>query len=219
MPEINSLSAFRRKVSKSYETISAAYHESGHVICSLLRHMKVESANIYEDKKIKQICGLTIFYPYDIKQFNQQLANYFLISEICINYAGLVVEKIFYKKISGSDKFPSFLKDGSSHDTQAAAKLLKKLSFISPGRQRFLYKQKLTKQLFNLLESYWLDIELIAHDLIQKKKINFNQIKSLLTKKSNNKIFWRQRFKAISYILRHDGKPLDDQAVKIIINV
>ena len=215
----SSLSIFRRKVSKSYETISAAYHESGHAICSLLRHMKIESASIYEDKKIKQICGLTIFYPYDLKKFNQHLANYFLISEIYINYAGLVVEKIFYKKISGSDKFPSFLKDGSSHDTREAAKLLKKLSFISPGRQRFLYKRKLTNQLSILLESYWSDIELIAHALIQKKKINFNQIKSLLLRKSNNKVFWRQRFKSINYVLRHENDPLDDQTVKIIINV
>ena len=214
----NYLSIFRHKVSKSYETISAAYHESGHVICSLLHHIKVESASIYEDKKIKQICGLTIFNPYDIKKFNQSLANYFLVSEININYAGLVAEKIFYKKISGSDKFPSFLKDGSSHDTKEAAKLLKKISFIAPGKQRFLYKKKLTNQLSILLESYWSDIELIAHTLIQKKKINFNQIKYLLLRKSNNKVFWRQKFKAISYVLRHEDKPLDDQSVKIIIN-
>lgn len=219
MAKESSTTIFRKKVSKSYETLCVAYHEAGHAICALLKYIYVDSAFIYEDSATKKMCGETYFCPYEIGNSKQQILNYFLIGEICINYAGLVTEKIFYKKISGSDKFPSFLKDGSSLDTQSAAKILKKYNLIPPGRQRYLFKQKLTKQLISLLDNYWSDIEILAHALIQKKKLNYDQIKFLLIKKSQNKLFWKQRFKAIEFISSASAPELDDEVVKIIINM
>jgi hypothetical protein len=219
MSKESSLTIFRKKVSRSYENLCVAYHEAGHVICALLKYMRVEGATIYEDAKIKQMCGETLFYSYEDHAFNQQLLNYFSIGEICVNYAGLVTEKIFYKKISGSNKFPSFLKDGSSLDTQAAAKILKKSNIVPSGKQRYLYKQKITKQLLSLLENYWSDIELIAHILIQKKKINYKQIKYSLLRRSSNKILWKQRLKTIEFISSLESKGLDDQVLKLIINM
>jgi hypothetical protein len=133
-------------------------------------------------------------------------------------YAGLTTEKIFYKKISGSDKFPSFLKDGSSSDTQTAAKIFKKYNFVSPGQARFVFKKKITKQISILLENYWEDIEILSHLLFQKKKITYEQIKKLLTTKSKNKFFWKDQLKKIE-ILYHEDTDLDDDTIRIMLSI
>lgn len=216
---LKNLSIFRKQVSKNYETVSVAYHEAGHVICSLLKHMNVESASIYEERHSRKMGGETFFNTREDREVNQRLEQHFMIGEVYVNYAGLIAEKLLYKKISGSDKFPSFLKDGSSLDTEAAAKLIKKLNLAQPGKERYLYKQKIIKQITNLLDDHWKEIELIAHFLIQKKKINAKQIKSLLIRRSGNKLFWKQRFNTIGLILSLDKTSLDDEIIRIIVSV
>ena len=70
----------RANISKLYDCIISAYHESGHVIYGLLHFMKVSSVNLFEDKKNKRIGGLCNYECAkdlsDIKDnslFNEQL--------------------------------------------------------------------------------------------------------------------------------------------------
>ena len=211
--------SFKKKVSKSYETISVSYHESGHAICALLRCIKIKIVSIKQNERFQQMEGITEYFSYIHNIQNKELFNYYLNSEIYIYYSGLVSEKLFYKKISGSDKFPSFLKDGSSYDTKEAAKLITKYHLYSPGEQRFKYKRKVTKQIGLMLEDYWSDVELLSHFLFKKKRINYQQIKSLMIRKSINKQFWRRHFKKIDQLTSVLSYPLDSDKIKTILEL
>src|SRR5690242_13055202 len=104
------ISDIRKKVTHTHELISTAYHEAGHTIYGLLHYMQINTVCIFEDKKYKRICGVTIFnYPIESCEVDDiELFNKLIRSEICINYAGLAAEKYYFKIISGSDKFPGY---------------------------------------------------------------------------------------------------------------
>lgn len=213
----NKIIEFKNKVSKSFETITVSYHESGHTICALLRFIQVDVVSIKQNEE-KQMEGVTGYLSNLDNIQDAELFTYFLNSEIYLYYSGLVAEKILYKKISGSDKFPSFL-NGSSLDTQSAAKLITTYHKYSAGPERYKYKKKVTKQLASVLTSYWEDVELVSHFLFRKKRINFKQLKSLLIRKSINKEFWKKQFKSISLLHKIVSKPLDTDKIKIIIGL
>jgi len=61
-----SIGEIRKKVTKTHELISTSYHEAGHVIYALLHFMLVDSVQIYEDKKLKRINGVT-YYDFPIE--------------------------------------------------------------------------------------------------------------------------------------------------------
>lgn len=201
----------RNKMAKTHELISLCYHEAGHTLYGLLHFFKVNPVSLFENPKEKRIWGITSYYlPMDITKTDDKfLINYFVQSEICLNYAGLTAEKLFYKKTSGSDKFPFVLKMGSEEDTVAAANLIKTHNLAPPGPKRYLFKKKLIKNTSIILNEYWDDITLISHSLFQKKKLNFLELKDLLCKKSVNKVFWKEHLKNMDvifndYILSED---------------
>ena len=209
----------RKKVTKTHELISTAYHEAGHTVYALLHHMFVQSVCIFEDKKSKRIHGFTHYNSPEVaKTEDLDLRNHLLINEIRLSYAGLTAEKYHFKSISGSDKFPMFLKEGSSDDTLSAAALIKRYNLAPPGRKRYNYKQKLIRQTLHELQDHWDAVTVIAHALFQHKRLNFQDIRQLLTKKTRNRKFWIQHFKEIQFIY-DNADTLDEKQLKSILSV
>lgn len=209
---------FRKKITYIHELISTAYHEAGHTVYGLLHFMKIESVCVFENKKLKRIEGLTHFDSPDLSQFNDPvLLNRLLHSEICFRYAGLTAEKYFFRSISGSDKFPVFLKDGSSDDTLRAGYLIRQYNVAPPGKKRYAYKKKAINQTLYELQCNWDAITIISHALFERRSLDFSEIKNLLIKNSDNKEFWKNQFKIIESIYQNNAH-LDEEFYKYILS-
>lgn len=196
-----SISDIRKKITATHEMISTSYHEAGHAVYSLLCGMNVPYVCIFKNKKNNRVEGFCHYETPDVASLQDANLAFLLVdSEIGIKYAGLTAEKYNFKIISGSDKFPMFLRDGSSDDTLSAAALIKKYNIVSPGKKRYSYKKRKINQVLKELQIYWNDVTLLAHHLFAKKRLSFFDIKKLLIKKSPNKIFWKEQFKIISEI-------------------
>lgn len=198
---IGTIDEIRKKSHQIHEFISTAYHEAGHTIYGLLHFMKIESVYIFEEKKSKRIEGFTHYTspPLDSIQDPTLLDNR-IYSEIGLSYSGLVAEKYYFKTASGSDKFPLFLRDGSSHDTYSASQVIRKYNLAPPGRKRYDFKKKIIREINHELQENWDAVTLVAHALFQKKKLSYSELKDLLTKKGKNKSFWKEQFKSINYL-------------------
>ena len=206
----------KSKLSNCLDLISTTYHESGHVIYGLLHLMRVESVCVYEDKIVDRISGLTQYNSIDASSIsNNYLAAFIVNADICSNYSGLISEKILFKEISGSDKLPLFLKDGSSEDTLKAAKIIRKYNLADPGKKRYSFKKKLIKETANELILFWEDVKLVAYHLFKHKKLMFNDLKKILTTKSQNKKFWKKKIKFIEYIY-FDISSIDENLIRIM---
>jgi len=192
-----SIGEVRKKVTKTYEFITTSYHEAGHAVFALLCYMKVSAVCIFEHKMLKRIHGFTQYESPDIdpnhSQFIQQLEQ-----EISLSYAGLLSERHHFKSISGLDQIPMFIKEGSSNDIFAITKMLQKYNPVPAGKKRYAYKQKLARKTMKILIEYWDAIELVAHSLFKHKRLVYQDLRDLLTKKSKNKKFWKEQFKIIS---------------------
>jgi len=193
-----------KKLSRTHDLISTTYHESGHTIYALLHSMKIESVCIIDGPRIG---GFTYFDSItdllnedQLNSYSSELINKLYINEAAMNYAGLTAEKLFYKKSSGSNKFPMILRDGSSDDTLTAAALIRKHNLSPAGKKRYSFKKKLIKEVSIELENNWDAVSAIAHALFDRKKIYFDDIKYILIRKTNNKEFWKNKFKDINYI-------------------
>lgn len=214
-----SIKEFRKKITNIHELISTAYHEAGHTIYGLLHLMKIDYICIFENRKLKRIEGLTYFYSPSLNNFNDPvLLQNILYSEICFRYAGLTAEKYYFKKISGSDKFPLFLRDWSSDDTMCASNLIRQYNVAPPGKKRYSYKKRIISETLNTLSKYWNDVTIIAHALFDKKKLNDSEVKQLLLKKSKNKEFWKKQFKIIDNIYNNNAY-IDEHSYKITLSI
>lgn len=204
-----SIDDFRKKVTKTYEFISTSYHEAGHAVYGLLHFMKIESVYVFEDKKFKRINGFTHYHSPQLDSIEdiKMLGNR-VYAEIGLSYAGLVAEKHQFLLASGSNKFPLFLKDGSSDDTIEASKVMRKYQVAPPGRKRYEFKKKMIREVGQELQEHWDAVTLIAHALFRKKQLNFLELKTLLTRKTNNKKFWKNQFKIIEPIYLEDGSSI-----------
>lgn len=196
-----SIKEIRKKVTSTHECISTSYHEAGHAVFSLLCGIQVPTVYVFQNKKSKRWDGFTHYNSVDLSCVNDLfLLNELLNIEIGIKYAGLVAEKYHFKRISGSDKFPMYWKDGSSDDTKQAAALIKKYNTVPAGRKRYAYKQKIIRQVLRELEQHWDAVTAVAHALFRKKRLYFNDLKEILIKKTSNKNFWKQQFKSIENV-------------------
>lgn len=210
----------RKKFTEIYDLIFTTYHEAGHAIMGLSHFMKVDSVYVFENRKNKRIEGIcdleSVKEPGEI--VDPDLINYILISDICAMYAGLITEKCLFKTLSGSDKFPLFLKNGSSDDTLFAAKVMKQYNLAAPGQKRYNFKKKLIKQTLSELENNWESISLVAHTLHKKKKLNYEELKFVLTKKSKNKEYWKRQFKIIDFIFEQRDN-LGENEIKTMLSI
>lgn len=206
------------KIATNFDYIMTAYHESGHVIYALLHIMRVQSVSIYENKEFNRVDGVTCYdSPNQLECVKDtDYSNLIIRHEVGINYAGLISEKILLQSISGSAKTPLFVSEGSSDDNKNARDLIKKYNISAPGKPRIKYKQTLLQDIRRELYEYWDDVILISHALFNKHKLVIEDLQRLLTKKSLNKIFWKEQFKKINYLY---DSCLDTKNLNIIFKV
>lgn len=57
-----------------------------------------------------------------------------------------------------------------------------------------------------LMIPYWEDVQLIAKSLFKSKKLYWDDLKSLLTRKSKNKAFWKKQLKDIELLFEAGRK-------------
>lgn len=213
-----SISEVRKKVTKTHEFISTSYHEAGHTIYALLHFMRVNSVSVFENKKLKRIHGITYYdAPSDIEETEDlDLLGALIRAEVGVSYAGLIAEKSLFKSISGSRQTPTFIIDGSTEDNKAARDVIKKYNLAPPGVKRSAYKQKLMREVQHELHSNWDAITIVAHALFRHRKLSFEDLQTLLTKKSRNKKFWKEQFRKINYFYNNNEK-LDEKDLKSIL--
>jgi hypothetical protein len=206
------------KLAIEFQVITTAFHEAGHTIAALLSFTKVSAVAVEIDHKKKsfgQDLGYTHYEPAvgpeDVE--DSQFQTNLVFSEICINYAGLAAEKLFYKEICGTDNLPMFVKHGSYQDRNVASSLIKKYNLAPPGKKRYGFKKKMFSQTQRLLFKHWGDVKLVAHALFQRKKLYHQDLKDLLSKKSINKKFWKEQFKKIA-VLFESNEELHERDIK-----
>lgn len=211
----------KSKLAIEFCVITTAYHESGHALMALLNHGFVHFAAVYLDKKGSHN-GYYGEVNYDgaanieaVKDL--ELLTKLVMSDIYIYQAGLASEKLFYKEISGTDKLPYILKEGSHVDFNYVSEIIKKHNLASPGKKRYTFKKKCFRKTQRLLSQNWEDVRLLAHALIQKKKLYHDDLKELLTKKSSNKKFWKEQFKIIETL--SSGIDLSEPQIKRLIKL
>lgn len=189
-----------------------AYHEASHTICAFHNFMCVDRVYIMSDKVHH---GKTLYELLDFTNVKSKvLAKILIIFEVQTYYAGLVGEKIYYKDICGSDKFPMNLRIGSSFDIKSSYNLINKNNLAEPGKSRLLFKKQVQNDTRAILLEYWEDVKLIAHLLYKHKELNFDNLKYYLTRNSVNKKFWKERFKCIKLLLNQN---IEEKDIKEII--
>lgn len=208
----------RKKITTQFELISTSYHESSHTIYALLHYMKVGSVCIFQDPKLKRIHGFTYYeYITPVETVEDpELRNLLVRAELGISYSGLIGEKTLFKSISGSNQTPAFISDGSTEDNKSARELIKKYDLAPPGAKRSLYKKKLSRQIQHELYEHWDALTLVAHVLFKRRKLTFEDLQELLTKKAKNKDFWKEQFKIINYLC-NNSELLDESDLKEIL--
>lgn len=216
---VGSINNLRKKVTKTHELIAVSYHEAGHTIFGLLNFMKIGSVSVFNNSKNSRGEGTTNYEaPFDDSVDDAVLLDFWIKSEIGLCYAGTCAERIYFKIISGSDKIPKFLKDGSEDDVASASLIFRTYNLAPAGKKRSALKQKMIKETTVVLENYWDDTTLISHALFDKKRLYHVDIKNLLCKKSANKAFWKEQFKTIDYISDHAGN-LDHKELKKLLSL
>lgn len=214
-----SIDDIRKKFHATHELITTSYHESGHIIYGLLHNMNIGSVLVFADKKSKRIHGLAYYDPPDLGKIQDyDLFIDRLHAEIGLSYAGFVAEMRYFKMISGLDKLPFFIKEGSSNDFSEASALFKKYNLMPPGKKRYAYKQKLIKQVDKELLDNWDAVVLVSHALVKKKKLSFDELKLLLIKKSKNKEFWKKQF-IMHHALYFNSESIDENNMKYILSL
>ncbi len=214
-----SIAEIRKKVTKTHEFISTSYHEAGHTVYALLHLMRVSSVNVFENKKLKRVHGNTYYdYPSDFDEIQDpDLLNNLVRAEVGISYAGLIAEKTLFRSISGSRQTPTFISDGSADDNRAAREVIKKYNLAPPGPKRYAYKQQIMREVQQELHTHWDAVTLVSHALFKRHRLSFDDLRELLTKKSQNKKFWKEQFKKISYFY-DNNQNLDEKDLKSILS-
>lgn len=210
-----------KKKSWDYDLIAMSHHESGHIICALHNFMYVHDANVMTPNKRE---GSTNFYAYGyFEEFNdstvedEELHKILLIFEIQTLYAGLIAEKMYYKDICGSNKFPNHLKNGSSYDTELASALIRKNKLAAPGKQTFLLKKQIRYDVELMLTEHWDAVKVVAHFLYQKKRLTFDEMKYALTRRTGHRDFWKDRYKKINLIHNDKTHPTEEVVKNLVL--
>jgi len=212
----SNLYKFTIKLSQNHSYISTCYHEAGHAVCGLLMFMKIPDVSVFKNRRISGETNYEVIT--DEQSKDPGFINFLIKSDIYINYAGLMAEKIFYQDVTGSRIFPNVLKDGVEDDIKEIAKIIKINDLAPAGRKRYLYKKKMMRETRILMEQHWDIIKIVAHELFEKKKLNHEDLKKIICRKTSNKKFWKKQFAYIHNFV-DQNKPLDSKDLKIIIPV
>ena len=95
-----------------------------------------------------------------------------------------------------------------------ASNAIKKYDLAPPGKKRSAYKRKLLRQANKEVVENWASITAVAHGLFRYHKLNYDDLRSLLID-TEQKSFWKERFKKIDEI--HDNDGFDEQELKTIL--
>lgn len=205
---------------KDFQDVSTAYHEATHALFAILAFFKIEKVEIFSNKKKKdndyEACGVTSFFSHLDYTSNTILQRDFAISEIIVNYSGVVGEQFLFKQISGVKKAPGYIKKSGYVDNNNSKKIFKKY-LIDYNITVTAFKASVFKKIESILESYWEDVKLIAISLLFNKKLKHNDIKNILTKKSKSKHFWKQKFKVIDIMFGKNNIVLSDYCLMSIL--
>lgn len=207
---------FTIKLSQNHSYISTCYHEAGHAVCGLLMLMKIADVSVFKNRRIS---GETNYEQMtDDQSEDPGFRNYQIKSDIFINYAGLMAEKIFYQDVTGSRIFPNVLKDGIEADIKEVARIIKTNDLAPAGRKRSLYKKKMMRETRLILEQHWDIVKVVAHELFEKKRLSHDELIKIICRKTSNKKFWKKQFMYIHKFV-DQSKSLDNKDLKIILPV
>lgn len=213
-----SAESIQKRALRSYELLTAAYHEAGHTVYGLLHFMQITSvaihSNVHKDGEDGVTCFEVITDYVDDK--NSELFKQLTKFEIGLYYSGFCAERIYFKNVAGVEKYPYFLRDGSADDVADAALLIRKNNLAPAGKKRYNFKQNMIKETITSLEQNWADVVIVSHALFQRRRLYYSDLKSLLLKKSPNKSFWKTQFKNIEYICNNKST-LDIKKLKTIV--
>ena len=94
---------------------------------------------------------------------------------------------------------------------------IRKYKLSIPGKNTVLFKNKIRSDVEQVLLEQWDAVKVIAHALYQKKRLRFDEIRFLLTRRTINKDFWKDRFKKINLIYSNRSSATDS-IIKQITN-
>lgn len=204
-----------KKQSFDYELIAMSYHEAGHVVSGLHNYIHVFNAKVMTPKNLD---GNTEYYLYESESIkDEELKKIVLVLELQSLYGGLIAEKMYYKDICGSSKFPMHLRIGSSYDMALASAIIRKNDLAVPGKRTVLFKKQVQNDVEQLLSEHWDAVKVIAHSLYRKKRLTFDKLKYLLTRKTDHQDFWRDRFKKIRLINNENNPPAENFVKEIML--
>ncbi len=197
----------------NYQTISTAYHEAGHAIYALTKFCMVDSVKLSYSKNF---AGMTKFFSYFQEVEDNDLSKYFTLANIEINYAGMVSERILYKKISGLNSFPRYLQIGASIDNQSSFKMIKRYNKnYCSNKKEMLNKQNILLTVEDVLQYFWEDVQGLSHFLLKNREAKFKNLKKILKSgKNNTDNYWDDTFKIIEKFYIQNKKQLTEKEVK-----
>jgi hypothetical protein len=211
-----------RKNSNDYERIATSYHEASHAIVALSELMYVYQVGIIPDLEEKGEVGQANWFIMTNHEYKDPyLQKLIVMSELMAMMAGLVGERIYYKDICGSTKFPMSLKIQSADDMSKVAKLTRDNKIAEPGTAARALKKKIQQDAEVFLTDHWNDIKLIAHSLYKRKMLAFEDLKYILTRHSKNKDYWKEKFKKIKVLWNVDGElngDLNEDTIKALLS-
>lgn len=212
----SSKSSIQQKQSNDYALIAANFHESSHTIAALANLIYVSSVNVNPAHQNGEDVGTTSYEAWE-EYLDPQLTKLTILAELQLLYAGLVGEKIYYKDITGSSKFPMHLKVGSWNDIASASSLIRKSEIATPGTETQILKRKIQQEVEKFLIEHWMEVKLISHQLYKKKTLVFDDLKTLLTRKNPHKDFWIEKFKKIK-LLRDSEEKISEETIKTLLS-
>lgn len=201
-----------KKQSFDYNLIAATYHESGHIILALNNYFHVSNAVVMIHGENDSNVNFFVYGLHNVE--DPELHKLRLMAEMHVMSAGLVAEKMYYKDICGSSRFPMHLRDGSSYDISSISQIIRKNNLAAPGKETLLLKHRIKNDVEQFLMEHWGAVKVISHSLHKKKKLTFDELKYILTRKTEHKEFWKARFRAIKLI--HSDKATE-ASIKAII--
>ena len=199
-----------------YYKIDTSFHEASHVVIGSLFNIKIEYCQLEKELGAGWTEGKLI-QPSDY--FNEKINNYLINSWVCFNYAGMLVDRHNFTLNTGSKKYPKAIKIGASLDIKEASNIIVKYNVAPPGKERNAFKQKMQRKTNKLIKKYWNDIVLIAHAIYNAKNhiIYYEDIENILTKSSEYKYEWKEKFKQIDYLHSVSRDDLDSSYFKNIV--
>jgi hypothetical protein len=212
----------KAKDALDYEHIFMCAHESAHTIVALHNFLQVFNVNTIRigAKTRAEKSGSTDWYSTIYTGIDSELKRILLICELQAMYAGLLGERILYKYLTGSPKLPMNLRVGLSYDIKKASGIIRNNNLAESGKDTANLKNNIQKKTEKILLDHWEEVRIIAHILHKKRQLDFDELKQLLTKKTKQKDFWKDRFSKIERIYIYEGNkhPSEDVIKKILLN-